>query len=127
MRPATLAKFAKASAALDHQVADATDPDRWCWPSDPNLDAAMNGKEIETFVARVELFTRRNFDLNRAEAMADKLKTRDREGDDRRVCMECRYLASTRCTRPQASGIGPMAEIFRAKLQRCPAFDGVAL
>jgi hypothetical protein len=129
MRPDTLAKFAATSAALDHQIGDATDadPDRNCWPNDPSLDAAMNAGEIETFMARVTLFMHRGLGLARAEALADKLKTRDRDGDDRRLCMECRHLASTRCTRPQAAGIGPMVEVFRAKLQRCPAFDGVAL
>jgi hypothetical protein len=129
MRPATLAKFAKASAALDHQAADAadSDPDRWYWPRDPSPDAAMNSGEIKAFVARVTLFVRHGFDQSRAEALADKLKTRDREGDDRVVCVECRHLASNRCTRPQAASLGPMVEVFRAKLQRCPAFDGVVL
>ena len=52
----------------------------------------MNGAEIDTFTARLVQFTDRGVKLDDAECLADKLVTRDRENDDRRVCLECAHL-----------------------------------
>jgi hypothetical protein len=104
------------------------DPDRWCWPAVQDLDAPMNHGEVETFTARVLLFMRRSMGASRAEALADKLKRRDREGDDRRACIECRRLTSSlHWPAWRNAGIGgPQVggDVLNA-LQRCPAFTPV--
>lgn len=70
------------------------DPDRWCAPNGP----AMTRAEQAAFAARLQRFTSHGLELMDAEALADKLLYRDRDGDDRRVCLECSYLgASGRC------------------------------
>jgi hypothetical protein len=95
-----------------------------CWPDDPGLDAAMNAAEVEAFTARVLLFMRRGLNVPQAEALAGSLTRRDREGDDRRVCMECRYLSTARnCAQWLAAGLGSQAVGgLLAKPQRCTAF-----
>ncbi|MGX5649591.1 hypothetical protein ACWKW4_04950 [Hydrogenophaga borbori] len=77
-------------AASDTTTAD---PDRWCWPR----GMAMSGQEIDTFTARLVRFTGKGLTLADAEQQADRLTARDREGDDRRLCLECAHL----------QGIGP--------------------
>ena len=64
-------------------------PDRWAWP----YSQAMTGREIDTFTARLHHFTRRGLLESDAETLADKLVTRDREADARRLCLECAHLA----------------------------------
>jgi len=103
---------------------DPADPDRWCWPNDPSLDAAMNSGEIETLASRTQLFMRRGLGLRQAEKLADTLTRRDREDDDRRACVECQRLTNTRnCTAWQQAGIGgPVVGDLLTMLQRCPSF-----
>lgn len=67
----------------------AADPDRWAWPH----SEAMTVAEIDTFTARLARFTDKGLSLEDAEALADKLVKRDRELDDRRLCLECVHLA----------------------------------
>jgi hypothetical protein len=69
-------------------AAPATDPERWCWPH----SQAMNTYEVHTFTARVSRFTAKGLLPAQAEVLADQLVIRDREGDDRRVCLECSNL-----------------------------------
>ena len=105
----------------------APDPDRWCWPHSD----AMTGNELDTFARRLEVFTLKGLDLADAEAMADKLVLRDREGSDLATCLECRHLSrARRCGQWQRAGVardalavlpGDLVMI----LQRCPTF-GVA-
>lgn len=100
------------------------DPDRHCWPH----TTAMNTAEIDTFTARVLLFTRHGRDTTEAEKLADKLVARDRDGDDRRVCLECRNLRRSgglwRCGQPHRAGWagadlpGDLVNL----LQRCDGF-----
>ena len=75
--------------AANDTAASVLDPDRWCWPH----SSAMTGREIDTFTARLHHFTRRGLLESDAETLADKLVTRDREADDRRLCLECAHLA----------------------------------
>ena len=103
------------------------DPDRWCWPHGP----AMNTAEIDTFTARLARFTDRGLILADAEALADKLVIRDREGDDRRLCLECASLnRGGRCSNWQAAGVAIRARDaqlpgdFTTMLQRCGGFGG---
>lgn len=103
----------------------APDPDRWAWPH----STAMNTAEIDTFTARLARFTDRGLILADAEALADKLVNRDREGDDRRLCLECASLhRGGRCGNWQAAGVAIRARDaqlpgdFTTMLQRCGGF-----
>ncbi len=64
------------------------DTDAHCWPQSP----AMTGTEIDTHIVRQKAF--QIFGLERVGEMADTLTQRDREGDDRRCCLECQFLFS---------------------------------
>lgn len=84
------------------------DPDRWCWPH----GAAMNTAEIDTFTARLARFTDKGLTLDDAEALADKLVTRDRANDNRRLCLECAHLqgiGSWSCSNWKQAAIGTRA------------------
>ena len=63
-------------------------PDRHCWPH----SAAMSTMEIDRFLSRVALFTNKGLKAGEAETMADELMFRDRDGDDRGLCLECSNL-----------------------------------
>lgn len=105
------------------------DPDHCCWPH----STAMTGREIDTFTARLARFTDKGTSTDVGEALADKLVIRDRESDDRRLCLECLHLAgygpgSWRCGNWQAAGTaikardaGLPADLVW-QLQRCDGF-----
>ncbi len=121
---ATVAEVATVAVANAPDIKAANDPmpdsDRWCWPPSD----AMNTAEIEQFTARLTRFAGRGLALADAERLADKMVIRDREGDDRRVCLECAHLSGRRCGGWQHAGIGgPVvpAELVQ-RPQRCPAF-----
>jgi hypothetical protein len=125
--PDTLARLRAASLALDRQQASLSTepPDAWCWPH----STAMNGAEIDTFMARLARFIDEGLVLEEAEALADKLVIRDREADDRRVCLECVHLRhGGRCGNWQQAGIAIKAigtrfpDDFITILQRCDGF-----
>lgn len=135
LRPAGLApKFLAASLALDASIAAADklpvhDPDAHCWPH----STAMNGVEIDLCMARLHRLSEKGLNQTTGEALADKLVIRDRESDERRICLECRHLASYgagswRCGNRQAAGIAihsrdtqlPADLVFQ--LQRCDGF-----
>lgn len=103
------------------------DPDRWCWPH----GSAMNTAEIDAFTARLARFTDKGLTLNDAEALADKLVQRDREMDDRRICMECVHLQDAgrwRCSNTVMAGISlhtadtQLPSSLTHQLQRCAGF-----
>ena len=98
----------------------APDPDRWCWPR----SSAMNGAEIEAFTARVERFTDKGLGLDDANNLANKLVIRDRDQDDRRLCLECaHFTANTSCRNHKAADVPPMVGgDFSVGLQRCQGF-----
>lgn len=58
---------------------------------------AWSELEIQTFVARVALFMRRGMSATDADDLAEALVLRDRDGDDRRVCIECKHGRASRC------------------------------
>ena len=101
----------------------ALDPERWGWPNSP----AMNSGELDTFAARVERFTGKGLGVDDAEALADRLVTRDRQADGRRLCLECAHLRGVgrwRCTNSgpaEVAGQGLAAELAMT-LQHCPGF-----
>ncbi len=95
--------------------------DRWCWP----FSNAMNTTELGRFTARVARFTDNALPLVEAEALADRLVIRDRDGDDRRMCLECAHLSGRRCGAWQRAAIGGpvLPTSLLALPQRCGAFD----
>ncbi len=101
----------------------AIDPNRWCWPH----STAMNSAEIDLFLSRLARFTDKGLSYGDAERMAEKLVIRDREGDDRRLCLECSHLqGSWRCGNHVRAGVGrdlPFGLVLM--LQRCPGLQGV--
>ena len=92
----------------------------------------MTGREIDTFTGRLQHFTRRGLLALDAERLADKLVMRDREADDRRLCLECVHLAGRAdvwgCRNWQRAGIASMgrdAQLSAALVnqpQRCDGF-----
>jgi hypothetical protein len=104
-------------------IAPVTDPDRWCWPH----SVAWNSKEIDTFTARLARFTDKGVSYDEAERLADALVIRDREGDDRRLCLECPHLQGFgrwRCGNWQAADVARqgLARDLVLMLQRCGGF-----
>jgi hypothetical protein len=99
------------------------DPDRWCWPHSDS----MNGAELSTFVVRTKRFVLRGSSIDDAEALADRLVLRDRQQDDRRMCLECRNHRPGRCGNHRTAGLhspelgSDLAEL----LQRCAGFQTV--
>lgn len=106
-----------------------TDPNHWCWP----YGSAMNTAEIDTFTARLARFTDKGLTLADAEALTDRLIKRDREMDDRSLCLECVYLRGGtgrwRCGNAVDAGIGLRAADAQLpsdlthRPQRCAGFS----
>ena len=127
---ATVATVAVANTQRQAANDPAPDPDRWCWPH----STAMNTAELDLFAASLARFTDKGVIQIEAESLADKLVMRDRESDDRRLCLECTPLAgygqsSWRCGNWQAAGVATKArdahlpaDLVR-QLQRCDGFN----
>ena len=128
---ATVATVSVATAqkyAANDPTATASDPNRWCWPH----SGAMTGAEIDTFTARLARFTYKGVSLDDGEALADKLVQRDRESDDRRLCLECTHLAGHAgpwgCRNWQRAGVAStmrnagLSAALVCQLQRCDGF-----
>ena len=104
------------------------DPDRWAWPH----SQAMTGREIDILTARLHHFTGRGLADLDAERLADNLVTRDRDADERRLCLECVHLAGRAgiwgCRNWQRAGVAtkPQHAQLSAALvlqpQRCDGF-----
>ena len=131
----TVASVATVSVATAQKYAanDSTeisqDPDRWCWPH----TEAMNSAEINTFKVRLARFTDKGLSLDDADASADKLVLRDRDLDDRRLCLECISLSGGEhrgwdCRNWHQSGVANRARDAQLsvalvyQLQRCDGF-----
>ena len=113
----------------DSSIAVTDGPDRWCWPH----SSAMNAAEIDTFAVRLHKFADKGLARNDGEALADKLVLRDRDQDDRRVCLECKHFAghgagSLRCGNWRAAGVAIRSRDTQlpadlvVQLQRCDGF-----
>ena len=116
----------------DSSLAVTEDPDGSCWPR----STAMTGAEIDNFKARLSKFGDKGLTATDREALADKLVKRDRESDDRRVCLECKHLSGVgqtnwRCGNWQAAGIAIHARDTQLpadlvlQLQRCDGFNNL--
>ena len=123
------AAIAQYDGGLSRQDAEAL-ADSCCWPH----SSAMNGAEIDAMIARIDRFCDRGLSYDDASILADKLVIRDREGDDRRVCLECAHLHyGGRCGNWQAAGVAIRARDaqlpgdFTTMLQRCDGFSGAAI
>jgi hypothetical protein len=81
--------------------------------------------EIDAFTARKARFTRKGRVAD-AEHLAERLTLRDRQHDDRRLCLECAALADNgRClvaARGRLAGADRRLEPVPTILQRCPGF-----
>ena len=113
----------KVSTLVSSTAAVTHDPDRWCWPH----SSAMTGREIDTMVERTSLFNRRGLAVLEAELLADKLVNRDREADERRLCLECSHLSRAgglRCAQWPRAGLGVpgIPAGLAIQLQRCDGF-----
>lgn len=107
--------------------APTTAPDRWAWPH----SRAMQGQELDTLMARQDLFYQRGAAPHDAERLADSLVSRDRDDDDRRLCLECRHLRGAgpyRCGNARAAGVhADLARDLVLTLQRCHGYDAARL
>jgi hypothetical protein len=94
----------------------------------------MTDEELHTFTARVARITDRGSTREESEVWAEKLLQRDREQDDRTVCLECNRLGGTgpsswRCGNWRRAGIALRARDAELPkdlvqlLQRCPGFN----
>lgn len=86
----------------------------------------MNGQELDTYAARLARFTDKGLSLPDAERLAERLVRRDREGDDRRLCLECSHLRGYgrwHCGNWQAADVARegLAPELVVMLQRCGA------
>lgn len=98
------------------------------WMTPEQGDACHTGGWSD---AEIDAFQRREARLLRlgradAEYLAERLTLRDRDGDDRRLCLECTWLSDTgRC---MAAATGRLPGVDRrlkplpTLLQRCDAF-----
>lgn len=114
--PAFAGKPPRATADRPHRLAN-DEADRChapCW----------DDAEIVAFTARSERFVL----LGRADAddLAERLTLRDRDGDDRRLCLECTWLGDTGgCLAAKVGrllGVERRHEPVQTILQRCEAF-----
>jgi hypothetical protein len=116
----------------DHKVSatHVIEPDRYCWPH----SEAMIGREIDAFTSRLARFTNKGATpMAQAEQLADRLVKRDRDADDRRLCLECRHLSGhtpgawrcqdwqRACTAIDARGASIPGDLV-CTLQRCDGF-----
>ena len=60
---------------------------------------------IALFVARVGLFMRRGLNATDADDLAEQPYLRDRQGDDRRHCLECNHFRVGRCSNHRHAGL----------------------
>ena len=85
--------------------------------------------EDRTYKARLALFVDRGLSVADAETLANRLKGRDREQDERRLCLECKHLSGTstarRCSQWRTLGIHCLAipADLPTTLQRCNEFN----
>jgi hypothetical protein len=86
----------------------------------------MNGQEIAVFNERNNLFFARGW--GSSEAVTERLLRRDRESDDRVVCLEYVHYTKQWCANAKAAELSPTKSSIQiatdqiSLLQRCPGF-----
>ena len=95
-----------------------------CGPGTLDLAAvAWTDADIVRFQSRRARLVRWGWSEDEAEKLAERLVRRDREGDGRRLCVECVHLRAGRCRQAERAGIGgPEVGAMALVLQNCPAF-----
>ena len=87
---------------------------------------AWDDDELSAFTTRVVMLQRRGIEADDADNLAERLTLRDRDGDDRRLCLECKWLGDTGRCLAAATGRIPGAdrrlEPEQTILHRCLAF-----
>jgi hypothetical protein len=84
------------------------------------------GQELSRMAARTEAFERMGLSAPEADALADLLHLRDREGpQDMHACAECGWLRADREGWRCASLRQSLPRDLVIRLQRCPSFLGV--
>lgn len=87
-------------------------------------EGGWDDAEIEAFLARSMCLNVRG--RSDAEHLAERLTLRDRQADDRRMCVECRELeAGGRCAAARRGALASTERRFEPTpnvLMRCPAF-----
>lgn len=89
--------------------------------SPTGLNLGHDSQQAETrFNQRMALF----FDRKDAKELAQRLQRRDRDRDDRRICMECAHFsANTSCRNHKLAEVPQMVgSDFSVMLQRCSGF-----
>ena len=74
-----------------------------------------NDAEIELFTTRTLHFIRRGITVGDADDLAERLTLRDRDGDDLRMCIECKHGRGACCPGGSPLPVG--------LLTRCPGFE----
>ena len=77
--------------------------------------------EIKTFLRRQQKLERMGMTMDESEKFAQRLLYRDRpgSGDDRKLCLECRFFKAGRCDKKHA--------VLPFILQRCDGFKKVGV
>ncbi len=93
----------------------------------PEPNAEAEAKETSTLDNRTKLFMRHGLVTVQAEQLAFKLVDRDRDLDDRKICLECGNLSRNggwRCGNWRTAGIGApsVPDDLVRQLQRCDGF-----
>ena len=86
---------------------------------------AWTDGDVARFSDRRARLLRWGWGEGEAEKLAERLARRDREGDDRVSCTDCRHYRAGRCGEYGRAGLRA-AEVGRdlaGMLQRCPAFS----
>ncbi len=102
--------------------------DRYSWPH----SLGMINREIDIFTSRVMRLTGMGIGAKAAVSLADRLLTRDRDADDRILCLECKYLRKGwRCSNWARASVANRAidsnlpTDFVSLMQRCDGFNQV--
>ena len=93
---------------------------------DPLALVAWTEADIARFTARRGRLIRWRNSVSDAEALAERLTLRDRAGDDRVSCTDCRHFRPGRCSNHRAARLNSpeMGRDLAELLQRCPGFMG---
>jgi hypothetical protein len=93
-------------------------------PSWSDYTPASEG-ELARMMKRTEAFERMGLTPDEVDRTVERLLRRDREGDDRRLCIECLHIRSS-ATGWRCAALGPIpTDWVTILLQRCPTFKGV--
>lgn len=95
-------------------------------PAVPDLAAvAWSDADIALFNDRRARLIRWGWPEAEADDLAERLTLRDREGDDRVSCADCRHYRRGRCGNHAQAGIGrpEVGRELAGMLQRCRGFD----